>query len=245
MSLQNFNSPPKKTELTFHLLELNIDSLLKQVAKTKEIVKELETVNDHQKNTRLQKIHEDSQKRLKTYNENYEELKKKDPTNELEEKIKAKLSAIRIEIQEINKRIGPINQRHIELAEKELEEKEEKERLEKIEAMKSAEQLEEEQRAADLEFTKRNVEEIGEIANIVNQITKEVDTTIADQRDTIVKIDKAIDEAKNEMEKGNDNLNAVEEDQKNCTKKLIIIFVVIFVCLVIVILITLHFLKIF
>ena len=234
MSILNYDpNRPKKQEFTFESLSMNLDTLQKQIGRTKDVANELEESDDIRKNLRLQKTQEDNKRKYEMYSSAFRRLKKGEPQNSLVLTIETKLDAVKRLIDQLNKQCVPINQRHIILEEKQKKAAEEQARLAAIEEAKSAAQQEEEQRKAMLEFTANQVADIGEAMTVVNELTHEVDDKITEQHETVVHIDETIEDAKQEMIAGNEDLEVAESDQKSGSKVLIIIFIVVAVIVVI------------
>lgn len=242
MSLQKFDKAKQTNdEYTYASLIIIVNSLNEQVSRTKEVASELETIDDIKKNNRLQYSYSDCQKRYEKYNAIFKTLQEKETEEEnliLKEDINNKLDLICRTIKQLRKQINSINQRHTIYEEKEHEAQIERERIALIEEQKSAAQMEEEQRKNDLEFTQRNIDDIGNTMTIVNELTKEVDDKITDQHDTVVAIDDTINEAKSNMEQGNEIIDeaAMKEKKSKRIWVLLGIFIILFAFIALIIL---------
>ena len=218
MSLQNYDPDrPKKMVFTFNSLLTNLTSLKKQVEKVKTISDELDVIKsleDVKKNTRVQMTHEDSKKKYQMYQDAYKNLKADGSTSPVQPEIESMFEQIKKIIDPLTRSLASINQRCKVREQELLKEREEQMALEAEQKKKSLEQMQEEQMAADLEKTKKELDEIAQLAAAVNEGTHNVDNELNKQHEVVVKIDNTIQEAKEEMIAGNQDLEEASADQK-------------------------------
>ena len=215
MSLQTFNPAERgKVTYTYESLDQAVRELTKQLARTKAVADELESEIDYRKFTRLSRTQADNSVKFERFQKAFSDLRKNEPGNKKEDEIAAALDAARRQIDQLEKQIRPIKvtQEQAEQERKAAEEEQKKQQA--IQAQKSQAQMEAEQQAADLEMLERETTSIVSDMQEVNKMSHQLDNMISDQHETLVKIDKDIAEAKDEMIAGNADLEEAEEFQK-------------------------------
>lgn len=224
MSLRKLKENPDllnkdNVKYTYESLTKVVEELVKQVGKVQGVATELETTNDHRMCNRLTKSQEDNKSKMERYQKGLNDLINEDPNNPARKDISQKLDGIARQINNLDRSIGPIVDRHRRLAEEEerlAEERKKQQELEEQAQKKSQAQIEEEQMAEDLEFLQREAGEIARNAANLNAVTHEVDDKITEQHAIVVKVDETIEEAKEEAIAANEDLAVAEKDQGCC-----------------------------
>lgn len=224
MSLRKLKENPElmdrnNIKFTYESLTKAVDDLLKQVGKVQGVATELEMTNDHKMCNRLVKSQEDNKSKRERYQKGLNVLISEDSTNPARQKISQTLDGITRQINNLDRSIGPIVDRHRRLAEEEerlAEERKKQAELEEQAQMKSQAQREEEQMHDDLEFLQREAGEIARNAANLNAVTHEVDEKITEQHAIVVHVDETIEEAKDEAVAANEDLAVAEKDQGCC-----------------------------
>lgn len=102
--------------------------------------------------------------------------------------------------------------KRVEEQKKALEQKQQEERMQNL----SEEQRQIMQQNDELDYLGRQAQEVLQISKELNELGNKINNKIVEDHVKVEKIDDTIETAKTEMQKGNDELDQAEKDQKKC-----------------------------
>ena len=223
MSIRNYKKELENgtivQETTYEGLGQMVEQLTKQVGRSLKVGEELEKQPDVKLYKRFTKTLEDNEKKMADYTKKLSDLRQSDPTNPLESKVSNSLNTCRKQMERLRDYHQKLEEPHRILEEEERKRKEE----EAEEMRKTALQLEAEALEKEADAVNQAAGEIVEGMTILNDLTKELNTHLDEQHETIGRIEKTIDDAHEEMVAGNEDLAEAVEHQKGSTKCLLII----------------------